>query len=332
MCLRGDWPPRRPRRQKADRRRGHRSSTRSYADNFPAEPADPILLAAWDRPHLVTPNFDDALVDPSRVFHGPREVAEHPLLTEREKREVLQRWLWDARLIETAVAEGMPDGGEPSRLDEVLDALARLDASAARPQAAADSAPRLRVPPDALRRSHSSSPMSFRDAVGKPTASQPAVGGLGTEKERFGGPWMSRSESGHDGAYRQRPDLSQDGEVPSRFASFRRRLRHGLRSPMLRAFRQIGAAANAVVGAVRMLLSRWAERWRAWREERRSLAELARLDDRCLEDIGLRRIRTSAGGEVIVPILDDSWTATARSAANDNARSDGTKVPTRRAA
>ena len=141
MCLRGDWPPRRPRRQKADRRRGHRSSTRSYADNFPAEPADPILLAAWDRPHLVTPNFDDALVDPSRVFHGPREVAEHPLLTEREKREVLQRWLWDARLIETAVAEGMPDGGEPSRLDEVLDALTRLDASAARPQAAADSAP-----------------------------------------------------------------------------------------------------------------------------------------------------------------------------------------------
>jgi uncharacterized protein YjiS (DUF1127 family) len=82
----------------------------------------------------------------------------------------------------------------------------------------------------------------------------------------------------------------------------------------------------------RTLLSRWAERWRAWREERRSLAELARLDDRCLEDIGLRRIRTSAGGEVIVPILDDSWTATARSAANDNARSDGTKVPTRRAA
>jgi len=118
-----------------------RHPTRTYADNFLAKPVNPILLIAWDRRHLAMPNFDDAFVDPSRVFHGPHEVARHPLLTEREKREVLQRWLWDARLIETAVAEGMPDSGEPSRLDEVLDALAQLDASAARPQAAADPAP-----------------------------------------------------------------------------------------------------------------------------------------------------------------------------------------------
>ena len=153
-----------------------RQAPRSYADNFAAAPADPILLAAWDRPHLVTPNFDDARVDPSRVFHSPREVAEHPLLTKREKREVLRSRLWDARLIEMAVAGGMPDRGEPSRLDEVLDALVRLDASVARPQAATDTAPRPRVPPevDALRRSHFSSPISFRDAVGKPIVSQPA--------------------------------------------------------------------------------------------------------------------------------------------------------------
>jgi hypothetical protein len=155
----------------------HRPAARSYADNFPAKPADPILLAAWDRPHLVTPNLDDALVDPSRVFDGPREVAEHPLLIEHEKREVLRHWLWDALLIEAAAAEGMPDGGEPSRLDEVLDALARLDAPAARPQAAADSAPRPRVPSEInpLRRSHSSSPISSRDAVRKLTASQPSL-------------------------------------------------------------------------------------------------------------------------------------------------------------
>ncbi len=117
-----------------------------------------------------------------------------------------------------------------------------------------------------------------------------------------------------------------------RFVSLGRRPRHGPRSPMLRALHRIGTAANAIVGAVPTLPLRWAERWRVWREERRSLAELARLDDRCLEDIGLRRVRTSAGGEVIVPILDESWTATARSAANDNARSDGSDVATRRAA
>jgi hypothetical protein len=83
-----------------------RPAARSYADNFPAKPADPILLAAWDRPHLVTPNLDDALVDPSRVFDGPREVAEHPLLTEHEKCEVLGHWLWDALLIETGSRQG----------------------------------------------------------------------------------------------------------------------------------------------------------------------------------------------------------------------------------
>jgi uncharacterized protein YjiS (DUF1127 family) len=101
---------------------------------------------------------------------------------------------------------------------------------------------------------------------------------------------------------------------------------------MLRGFRRIGAAMNGGAGAVRTLLSRWAERWRARREERRGLAELARLDDRCLEDIGLRRIRTSAGGEVIVPILDDTWTATPHGAANDNTRSDAAKALTRDAA
>jgi uncharacterized protein YjiS (DUF1127 family) len=101
---------------------------------------------------------------------------------------------------------------------------------------------------------------------------------------------------------------------------------------MLRGFRLLDAAVNGVAGAVRTLLSCWAERWRARREERRGLAELARLDDRCLEDIGLRRIRTSAGGEVIVPILDDSWTAAARTAANDNRQSDTAKALTRDAA
>jgi hypothetical protein len=118
-----------------------RRRTRTYADNVPAKAVDPILLIARDRPRLVMLDLDDGLVDPSRVFPRPHEIAAHPLLTEREKREALQRWLWDARLIETAVAEGMPDSGEPSRLDEVLDALARLDASAARRQAAAESAP-----------------------------------------------------------------------------------------------------------------------------------------------------------------------------------------------
>jgi len=115
--------------------------TRTYADNFPADLVHPILHVAWDRPHLIMPNLEAALVNPSRVFQNPQDVVEHPLLSEREKRELLQRWFWDARLIETSVTEGMPDSGEPSRLDEVLYALALLDASTTGPQAAADPTP-----------------------------------------------------------------------------------------------------------------------------------------------------------------------------------------------
>lgn len=69
-----------------------------------------------------------ALIDPARVFRSPRDVVDHPSLTRLQKREILKRWEWDARLIETATAEAMPDVGEPSRLDEVLGALADLDA------------------------------------------------------------------------------------------------------------------------------------------------------------------------------------------------------------
>jgi hypothetical protein len=88
---------------------------------------DPLFCFAWDRPYLVMPDLDMALLDPARVFASPREVAVHPLLTAEEKHEILGRWLWDARRIEATADEAPLDGGEPSRLDEVLQALALLD-------------------------------------------------------------------------------------------------------------------------------------------------------------------------------------------------------------
>jgi ETC complex I subunit conserved region len=101
---------------------------RTYADNFRAVvPVHPILHAAWDRADLAVPNMDKALLDPARVFSTPREVVEHPLLTAKEKREILTRWLWDARRIEATADEAPSSGdGESSRLDEVLTALAAL--------------------------------------------------------------------------------------------------------------------------------------------------------------------------------------------------------------
>jgi hypothetical protein len=103
------------------------------AGNRPEAPAhvvlhgDPLFCFAWDRPHLVMPDLNMALLDPARVFASPHEVATHPLLTAEEKREILTRWLWDARRIEATADEAPLDGGEPSRLDEVLQALALLD-------------------------------------------------------------------------------------------------------------------------------------------------------------------------------------------------------------
>jgi hypothetical protein len=88
---------------------------------------DPLFCVTWDHPYLVMPDLDAALLDPARVFTSPREVATHPLLTLEEKRQILTYWLWDARRIEATADEAPLDGGEPSRLDEVLQALALLD-------------------------------------------------------------------------------------------------------------------------------------------------------------------------------------------------------------
>jgi hypothetical protein len=54
---------------------------------------DPLFCLAWERPHLVVPDLEAALLDPARVFAGPNEVATHPLLTADERREILARWL-----------------------------------------------------------------------------------------------------------------------------------------------------------------------------------------------------------------------------------------------
>jgi hypothetical protein len=103
------------------------AESRPEVPTHAALPGDPLFCFAWERPHLVMPDLDAALLDPGRVFAGPHEVAAHPLLMAEEKREILARRLWDARRIEATADEAPLDGGEPSRLDEVLQALALLD-------------------------------------------------------------------------------------------------------------------------------------------------------------------------------------------------------------
>jgi hypothetical protein len=64
--------------------------------------------------------------DPSARYAAPRDVLRDPALSEVEKRNVLQRWAFDAYLIELALSKGH-DAPHPSRLDDVIDALIDLD-------------------------------------------------------------------------------------------------------------------------------------------------------------------------------------------------------------
>lgn len=75
--------------------------------------------------------LERALLDPAGVFDAPERVLEAGDLTHDQKREVLRRWLHDARELSVADDEGM-SGGEPPLIQRVTDALACLEGGAAR--------------------------------------------------------------------------------------------------------------------------------------------------------------------------------------------------------
>lgn len=65
------------------------------------------------------------LRDPAGVFRSPRDVLEHPDLTQEERLAILQQWERDARGLSVAEEEGM-GGGEESLLSRVRRAIAQL--------------------------------------------------------------------------------------------------------------------------------------------------------------------------------------------------------------
>ena len=110
----------------------------------PAHPPEAAWVFRLDRPLGVPKrrgkppelDMDRALLNPAAVFRTPDEVLRESRLVPARKREILERWLWDARLIEVAAEEGMVEG-EPSRLDEICRALLALDDAPDAPPAAA---------------------------------------------------------------------------------------------------------------------------------------------------------------------------------------------------
>ena len=63
---------------------------------------------------------------PAAYYASPQDVLDDHDLSPAQKRDVLRRWALDAYLIELALFKGEPQP-EPSRLDEVIDALFDLD-------------------------------------------------------------------------------------------------------------------------------------------------------------------------------------------------------------
>lgn len=86
---------------------------------------------AIESPGSCEPSFVEALVHPAEIFGDPREVVEHPWFTDEEKRTILLSWVRDELVIEQVACRVMPELKPQSRIDAVLEALARFDPLAA---------------------------------------------------------------------------------------------------------------------------------------------------------------------------------------------------------
>lgn len=64
--------------------------------------------------------------NPAAMFDRPQDVLMANDLSKDEKRAILEQWKQDAMLLQTATDENMA-GGEPSKIEEVAEALRALD-------------------------------------------------------------------------------------------------------------------------------------------------------------------------------------------------------------
>lgn len=77
-------------------------------------------------------DFQKALLDPTSVYQRPEEVVKDSGLSREQKIQILHRWEYDARELQVAEEENMPEltkHKKGSMLSRVLDALHALNAS-----------------------------------------------------------------------------------------------------------------------------------------------------------------------------------------------------------
>jgi hypothetical protein len=70
-------------------------------------------------------DYDEALINPGKIFELPMEVVNTESLTTRQKLKVLKRWEADANDMDVAASESMT-GGEKSHLEDVRKAIHAL--------------------------------------------------------------------------------------------------------------------------------------------------------------------------------------------------------------
>ena len=73
----------------------------------------------------------NAILHPGSVYEHPRDVVADPSISLGEKRAILASWASDACAVEAAPDLRQPTGSPPVRLDDIMDALKRLDGEAA---------------------------------------------------------------------------------------------------------------------------------------------------------------------------------------------------------
>ena len=73
-------------------------------------------------------DIEKALLDPTAVFEHPSDVLHAADLNREQKIEILQRWRYDAQMLETAEEENMA-GNANDVLEHILQALHSLGVS-----------------------------------------------------------------------------------------------------------------------------------------------------------------------------------------------------------
>jgi hypothetical protein len=70
----------------------------------------------------------EAKQNPAAMFDGPQDVLAANDLSKDEKRAILEQWKIDSMALQQAADENMT-GGEPSRIEDVVEAIKTLDAN-----------------------------------------------------------------------------------------------------------------------------------------------------------------------------------------------------------